>query len=335
MKDAPPVSLSLRGIGYGDASRQVGAGVVSGDLQTLTITRDSQFTEWFVNGAEGLEHGFTLNQPPPPAQSANSSSQIRLALTVNAGWQVSMRADGQAARFTHAASGQSLAYDHLAAYDAQGRALPAWLEAQADTLALLVDDAGAVYPLMIDPIFSQQAKLSAPDAAANDAFGDSVALDGNTAVVGAPFDDGSGANQASVYVFVRSDTVWTFQAKLAAVDGATSDQFGFAFALSGDTLVVGAPFDDIDQDSVYVFTRSGTSWSQQQKLTASDGATGDHFGVAVALSGNTFVAGASDDNISANADQGSAYVFTRSGTAWMFQQKLTANDGAAFDFFGV
>jgi hypothetical protein len=89
-----------------------------------------------------------------------------------------------------------------------------------------------------------------------------------------------------------------------------------------------------DQGSAYVFTRSGNTWTQEAKLTAGDGAAADQFGYSVALDGDTALIGAYADNVGANRDQGSAYVFTRSGTAWTQQVKLTAGDGAAGDFFG-
>ena len=84
-----------------------------------------------------------------------------------------------------------------------------------------------------------------------------------------------------------------------------------------------------------MFGRSGTSWSQQAKLTASDGAAGDVFGNSVAISGNTAVIGAYYDDVGSNSNQGSAYVFVRSGTSWSQQAKLTASDGAASDYFGL
>jgi hypothetical protein len=187
--------------------------------------------------------------------------------------------------------------------------------------------------------WSEQQKLTAPDGAAGDWFGYSVALSGDTALVGVP-DDVISANfiPGSAYLFTRSGTTWSMQQKLTASDATTGDAFGHSVALAGDTALVGAVYDNIganpDQGSAYIFSRSGTAWSEQQKLTASDGAMGDQFGFSVALDGDTMLVGAAGDGIGANIYQGSAYVFTRRGTAWSQQQKLTASDGAAWDNFG-
>ena len=183
-------------------------------------------------------------------------------------------------------------------------------------------------------VWTEQAKLSAIDGAASDGFGGSVALDGDTVVIGAIFHDDNGSNSGAAYVFTRSAGVWTEQAKLTASDGAASDLFGRSVAVDGDTAVIGADDDDdngTNSGSAYVFTRSGTTWSQQAKLTASDATPADRFGGSVAVDGDTAVIGASfaDDFLS-----GSAYVFTRSGTAWTEQQKLKASDTAPSDFFG-
>ena len=170
---------------------------------------------------------------------------------------------------------------------------------------------------------NQQQKLTASDAFSGDFFG-SVAIDGDTAVVGASRDDDGGSNSGSAYVFTRSGTTWTQQQKLTASDPGTSGNFGFSVAIDGDTVVVGAN----GLGSAYVFTRSGTTWTQQQKLTASDTTSGEQFGRSIAVKGNTTVVGAPFSST------GSAYVFTRSGTTWTEQQKLTASDAASGDQFG-
>ena len=202
------------------------------------------------------------------------------------------------------------------------------------------NDSGSAYVFTRSgTTWSQQAKLTATDGAANDTFGGNVALSGDTAVIGSLGDDDdvNGVDSGSAYVFTRSGTSWSEQAKLTAADGAAGDEFGYSVAILGDTAVIGAARDDDkgkDSGSAYVFTRSGTSWSQQAKLTAADGAAGDVFSISVALSGDTAVIGA-DLNDEKGDNSGAAYVFTRSGSTWSQQAKLTADDGAAGDLFGI
>ena len=193
------------------------------------------------------------------------------------------------------------------------------------------------------------AKLTAGDGAAKSYFGAtyngiSLSADGNTALVGSFYADTPGGTDAgSAYVFVRSGTTWTQQAKLTAGDGASPDYFGSSVSLSadGNTALVGSFLDDtpggMDAGSAYVFVRSGTSWSQQAQLTASDAAARDWFGFSVCISGDgsTAVVGACLADTTAGAYAGSAYVFGRSGTTWSQQAKLTADDAAAGDQFGI
>jgi len=181
--------------------------------------------------------------------------------------------------------------------------------------------------------WTQQAKLLPSDGAAWDLFG-IVCLDGDTALIGAPYDDDNGNMSGSAYVFTRTGTTWTQQAKLLPSDGATNDSFGGSVSLDGDTALIGARGDDDAKGSAYVFTRTGTAWTQQAKLTAADGATWDFFGNVVSLDSDTALIGAplNDDN---GNQSGSAYVFIRSGTTWSQQQKLLALDGTAEDSFGV
>jgi hypothetical protein len=190
------------------------------------------------------------------------------------------------------------------------------------------------------PIWVMQQKLVAADGAASAAFGVSVALDGETALVGAYLASvGGNFRQGAAYVFARSGASWSQQQKLAAADGAVTDQFGISVALDGETALVGAYRANVggnsSQGAAYVFTRSGASWSQQQKLVAADGAASDEFGYAVALEGETALIGTYGANVGGNSNQGAAYIFTRSGASWSQQQKLVAADGAGSDFFGI
>jgi len=181
--------------------------------------------------------------------------------------------------------------------------------------------------------WTEQQKLTASDAAEDDLFGDAVSVDGDTIVVGAYGDDDGGSDSGSAYVFTRSGTIWTEQQKLTALDAAEGDWFGWSVSVDGDTIVVGAVGNDEFSGSAYVFTRSGTIWTEQQKLTASDAAVHDTFGSAILVDGDTIVIGAYGDE-DGGFYSGSAYVFTRSGTTWTEQQKLTASDAAAKDLFG-
>ena len=180
------------------------------------------------------------------------------------------------------------------------------------------------------------AKLLASDGATNDRFGYSVSIsgDGNTVIVGAQYDDDKGINSGSAYIYTRSSGTWSQQAKLLASDGSTSDYFGVSVSMSsdGNTAIVGAHGDDSARGSAYIYTRSGSTWTYQTKLTASDGATNDYFGRSVSLSsdGNTAIVGAYYDD----SGRGSAYIYTRSGSTWTDQTKLTASDGATSDYFG-
>jgi len=162
--------------------------------------------------------------------------------------------------------------------------------------------------------WSQQAELTASDGAAGDNFGNSVAVSGSTAVVGAPDHTvGSNSYQGAAYIFVQSGTDWSQQAELTSSDGAAGDFFGTSVAVSGSTAVVGAIYHTVgsngDQGAGYVFVQSGTDWSQTAELTSSDGAAGDNFGASVAVSGSTAVVGAPYHTVGSNAQQGAAYVF--------------------------
>jgi hypothetical protein len=184
--------------------------------------------------------------------------------------------------------------------------------------------------------WSQQAKIQASDAQADDSFGYSVGIDGDTVVVGAFAEDTVASTAGSAYIFTRSGTTWSQQAKIQASDAQQYDQFGYSVGIDGDTVVVGAHREDAGGNSAgaaYVFTRSGTTWSQQQKLVASDAQATDYFGISLAISGDTVVVGAYFED-TGGSEAGAAYVFTRSGTTWSQQQKLVASDAQATDYFG-
>jgi len=180
----------------------------------------------------------------------------------------------------------------------------------------------------------QQQKLTASDGAAWDYFGCSVSISGDYTIVGAYGDDDKGTESGSAYIFLRSGTSWSQQAKLTASDGNAVDRFGNSVSISGDYAIVGAWGDDSYKGSAYIFKRVDTTWSPQAKLTASDGAAGDAFGYSVSICGDYAIVGAFYDDVNVMVDSGSAYIFKRGGTSWSEQDKLTASDGAAGDRFG-
>ena len=186
------------------------------------------------------------------------------------------------------------------------------------------------------PGWMQQAELTASDPAVDDWFGCSVSISGDTVVIGASLDDHDGKTDAgSAYVFVRTDGVWTQQAKLAASDAAANDYFGCSVSVSGDTAVIGAVGHGLsDAGAAYVFTRTGSVWTQRARLTASDAAADDYFGGSVSVSGDTVVIGACYDDRPGRTYAGSAYVFTRTGSVWPQRAKLTASDAGPGDYFG-
>jgi hypothetical protein len=247
------------------------------------------------------------------------------------------------------------------------------LTTTANQLNLIIEDSDASYPLSIDPSFQQQAYLKASNPDGGDFFGWSVAISGETLVVGARHEDSnaSGINgdqsdnsaiqAGAAYVFTRSGTVWSQQAYLKASNTDKHDLFGLSVAISGDTVVVGASGEDsnatgVNGDendnsaegagAVYVFTRNDKQWSQQAYLKASNTGAGDDFGASVAIFGDTLMVGAQLEASNAtgiNGDQsdnsaiqaGAAYVFTRSGTTWSQQGYLKASNTDAGDMFGI
>lgn len=171
----------------------------------------------------------------------------------------------------------------------------------------------------------------------NDGFGGNVAMHNNIAAVGAIGHDGIAEDAGIVYVYQNFNTHWREVARVFAPDPQQGDSFGQSIALSRDVMVVGAPKEDDkgeDAGSVYVFSRKGTAWEFEQKLVAPDGASGDVFGISVAVSGDTILVGADLNDEKAN-NAGAAYVFVKQGNKWILQSKLMADDGGDTDIFGV
>ncbi|WP_437895446.1 MYXO-CTERM sorting domain-containing protein [Sorangium sp. So ce124] len=335
--DEAPWSLSMRAAGLGceEAVSAVSEAEPKAEGNRV-LYRHEGLLAWYLNGPLGLEQGFVIAETP-----ACTGAKV---VTIELGGDLRAELDdangdgrGEAIRLVDAEGRAALSYADLLVKDAQGDALQAWLSVEAGQISIHVDDAGAAYPVEIDPLITtQQAKLLASDAAATDFFGDSVALSGDTALVGAYGHDDAGPVAGSAYVFVRSAGVWTQQAKLVATDAAADKYFGTSVALSGDTALVGASGDadhGLNAGAAYVFARSAGVWTQQAKLVATDAAEGDYFGISVALSGDTALLGTPGDD-DKGSSSGAAYVFVRSAGVWTQQAKLVATNGAALDYLG-
>lgn len=332
---------------------------------TVTHRRDDRITEWFANDRHGLQQGWTVNQPP-------AKGELRLQFHVRGPLKPHLDPDrlGVVFRDTHGVD--AVTYRGLKAWDADGRELSASFSLKGtNQLILTVDDAGARYPVTIDPI-AQQAYAKASNTESDDGFGSAVAVSGNTVVVGAPMEsssatgvNGNGFNNnatgsGAAYVFVRNGETWSQEAYLKASNTGEGDGFGWSVAISGDTIVIGAYQEDSNATIVngggsnngaagagaaYVFTRNGSIWTQQAYLKASNAGAGDLFGSVVAVAGDTAVIGANREASQAtgiNGDSasnaayasGAAYVFVRSGTTWIQQAYVKASDTASGAEFG-
>ena len=309
------VRLALSAIGYGASLRPL-AGAAPHAHANRVVYSHPGVSEWYANGPAGLEHGFTLTRRP--AGVRHSDLTLSLALSGATAARVDHNGLGATLRDgTH-----SLRYTGLWATDARGHKLPARLHTAGGQLRIAVDDHGAVYPITIDPFF-QSARLSGADVGAGDQLGSTVAISGDTVVVGAPNSaDADSTRPGAVYVFQRPATGWADavqMAKLTASDGAIGDALGIAVAVDGDTIVAGAPGVGTYQGAVYVYSRPSGGWAnatQTAKLTATDGGDYNYFGNTVAIEGSTIVAAAPYKNSGPTAAAGSVYVFSRPSGGW-------------------
>ncbi|HJU38490.1 MAG TPA: hypothetical protein VJ724_02880 [Tahibacter sp.] len=197
---------------------------------------------------------------------------------------------------------------------------------------------GAVYVFTLEgDTWSQSQKLVADDGAMSDQLGWSVALDGDTALLGAPgAADGGDFATGAAYVFVRSGGDFAQSAKLTADDGVGADDFGFGVAIKGSTAILTSANSSGGVGSGYVFTFDGTTWTQASKLLADDGTGTDTLGYSVAFDGTTALLGAPFATVGANPFQGAVYAFQANpDRTWSQTQKIVASEGLPFDAFGI
>ena len=261
------LSLRLVGVARGDGAVGVGAAVVSAEGNRLGY-RYAGLGESFQAGPLGIEQRFVLARRP-----AGDAGAVTVTLAL--GGTLRARLVDGTVRFFSPAGAPVMGYGGLSAVDATGRRLAASLALGPGVLRLRVADRGARYPLRIDPLI-QQSVIAPDDESGAGNLGFSVALssDGSTVLVGAP---GDNSNAGAAWVFTRSGGAWTEQAKLVAdcTSGCANEgmgedsggNFGISVALSSDgsTALIGAPNDDSNAGTAWVFTRSGNAWTQQQQ----------------------------------------------------------------------
>jgi hypothetical protein len=342
--------LELKSYGFAGHERRVARSArATANVERLSYQWDPALEEWFLNDGRGLEHGFTLSRRPN-----GSGGPLRMRLGVRGGLQPQVSSDGRSASFADHGGRPVLHYAGLKVNDAAGRELAARMRPDNTGLRIEVEEGDATYPLTIDPI-AQQAFLIPSNPGSFDWFGHSVAISGDTIVVGAPREDSlsTGVNSTPIdssdvhnagaaYVFVRTGGVWTQQAYLKPPSVGTTqigDEFGWSVGISGDTIVVGAPGEDSDTTGVnstpnegsagadpgaaYVFVRVAGVWSQQAYLKVPNPGTTsrfDRFGTSVAVSGDTVVVGnpgedSSSTGVNSTPNDGITYT---SGAAHVF-----------------
>ena len=168
------VNFHLTGYGYGDRLRKPAPATLTGTGNRVEYQR-GDLTEWYVNGSQGLEQGFTLAQRPG---TGRDGAPLVIALSVSGGLQPAQRA-GDGSVLFKSAKGVVLRYAGMKAQDARGRVLPSRLEVQSSEIRLIVEDRDAQYPLVVDPMWTQQQELTASDGTVMDDFGFSVSVSGN------------------------------------------------------------------------------------------------------------------------------------------------------------
>lgn len=320
---------------------------ISSKANIVTYEWSDNIKEWWVNSENNLEQWFSIQH-----KRANRPVNGKLKLNIDLDTEFSISQQGNNSILFTTPENRKITYNKLKVWDSLGKVLPSEMLLVKNTLQLVVNDNDAIYPLTIDPSFSQQTNLTAHNADSFDMFGASVAISGDTLIVGAPSEQSNikgvnsdGSNNAAqyagaAYVFVRTDSGWSQQAYLKASNTNSGDFFGGSVAISGDTVVIGAAHErsnatgvngdennnEIDRaGAAYIFTRVGSSWSQQAYLKASNTSSGS-FGSDVAVSGDTVVVG--------SAISGQAYVFTRTGLDWSQQANLNGGNSVDGDHFG-
>lgn len=316
------LSLTALEIGRDGPLRSPGPASISAHTNRVVQDHGSVRVS-YAAGPSGIEQVFELLTRP-----AGRGGQVTVALRTGGSLRPQRTRAGAA--FVTTGGAAALRYGELTAIDARGASLPVSVTVSDGKLLVRVTDAHAHYPVRIDPLIQVGPKIVPVGATGPSQFGASTAMsaDGTTALVGG-YQDNNGIG--AVWVYTRTDTGWSQQAILKGAGEISGADFGAVMALSADgtTAVIGGKGDNGRAGAAYVFTRSGSTWTQQAKLTPTgqvgSGLFGD--GVAISPDGNEVFAGAPNDN----GGVGGVWEFTRAGSVWTQQAIIrgTGQIGAA------
>jgi dihydroxyacetone kinase DhaKLM complex PTS-EIIA-like component DhaM len=207
--------------------------------------------------------------------------------------------------------------------------------ANSDDIDSKVDQGSAYIFSLISNSWTQEAKLIAKDGSGGNWFGCSVSIFGDYAIIGSKY---SNSSKGSAYIFFKKGNAWEQRFKLVANDGVPNDDFGNCVSISGISAVVGSPNSDIkeneNQGAAYVFTFLENTWTQQAKLTSSDGMSNDNFGSSVSISENLIIVGTTNDDKNNLVNAGSASIFQKNISTWTFVRQIFDSTGASNNYFG-
>jgi hypothetical protein len=336
-------TLHLKAWGYGNEpadvppiiSRKVKENRIEyerASFNSQSETRNPKLVEWYENRAEGIEQGFTITERPGRNGGVTPNEPLRVLLSISGNLRARAIDDGNKIELADDKGKGALSYSKLVAQDADGRKLAARMEVsgEGEEIGLVVEDADARYPIVIDPfIASLEQKLRSDIPQLDARFGFAVAIDGNLAVVGAWREDvGSNPDVGAVYVFVRTgaypNSSWALDKRFGP-SSVGGQQCGWSVAISGNRIVFGCPGENGDNGTVTYFQRNGPGNYSGASVTGGGFDKGGRFGTSVAISGNAVVVGAPATNIKGAPNAGSVF-FCRvnaNGTVEVTNQDFT------------
>jgi len=314
--------LAVQQVGYAAHLYTPQAAAISVDMNRVEYRR-GDLIEWYINGTSGIQQGFTFLSPP---EGAAQDDLLTVSLRMDG--TVYPQLQGDQLVLVDDAQQMQLSYGGLVAFDANGDYLPVQMTLDGSSLLLQVDERGAVYPVTIDP-FIQSEIFTNPTAGTDDYFGTTVAASGSTIIIGAPFDNAGGNDSGVAYIY--DSTTGSLEHTLTNPSPGSGDQFGAAVAISGSTVVIGAPWDNtLNSDSGVVYIYNSATGNLIHTLTNPTPGAMDLFGASVAIAGNTVVVGAPLDNIN-GTDSGVVYIFD-SATGNLLQTITNPTPGSSDEF---